>query len=86
MIGDFIIFLIIGGVAGWLAGVIVRGGGFGVLGNILIGILGAIIGGAVFRALNVQALGAAGQFITALAGAVILVFVFSMLRGGRRRR
>ena len=43
-----IIFLVIGGVAGWLAGVIVKGGGFGLIGDIVVGIIGSLIGGWLF--------------------------------------
>ena len=54
-ITGFIIFLVIGGVAGWLAGTIMKGGGFGLLGNILIGIAGGIVGGFLFRLLVIAA-------------------------------
>ena len=43
-----IIFLVIGGVAGWLAGVIVKGGGFGLIGDIVVGVIGSLIGGWLF--------------------------------------
>jgi len=43
-----IIFLLIGAVAGWLAGVIMKGGGFGVVGNIVVGVIGSLIGGWLF--------------------------------------
>ena len=44
----FILWLIIGGIAGWIAGKVMRGGGFGILGNIVVGIVGAVIGGFLF--------------------------------------
>ena len=43
-----VIFLEIGAIAGWLAGTLMKGGGFGLLGNIVIGIIGAVVGGYVF--------------------------------------
>jgi uncharacterized membrane protein YeaQ/YmgE (transglycosylase-associated protein family) len=51
-------FLIIGICAGWLAGSLVKGGGFGLIGNLVIGILGAVIGGSLFSTLNVSRAGA----------------------------
>lgn len=53
--GGFIWWLIIGGVAGWLAGLIMKGSGFGVLGNIVVGIVGGIIGGFLFGLLGLGA-------------------------------
>jgi uncharacterized membrane protein YeaQ/YmgE (transglycosylase-associated protein family) len=51
---NLVIFLLIGAVAGWLAGMLVRGGGFGLLGNIVIGILGAVVGGLLFGLLGLE--------------------------------
>jgi len=51
---SLIVFLLIGAVAGWLAGLIVKGFGFGIVGNIVVGIVGAFIAGYVFPALNVS--------------------------------
>ncbi len=56
---NLILFLIIGGVAGWLAGLIMKGRGFGILANIGIGIVGSFLGGFVFRLLGLAAQGAA---------------------------
>ena len=55
-----IIFLLIGAVAGWLAGVIMRGGGFGLVGNIVVGIIGSLIGGWLFGLLGIGAGGLIG--------------------------
>ena len=62
---NLILFLIIGGVAGWLAGLIMKGRGFGVLANIGIGIVGSFIGGLVFSLLGLAARGAVGELVTA---------------------
>jgi uncharacterized membrane protein YeaQ/YmgE (transglycosylase-associated protein family) len=70
-----LIILAIGAVAGWLAGVIMSGGGFGLLGNIVIGIIGAFIGGFLFSLLGISAGGLVGQIITATVGAIVLIFV-----------
>ena len=72
-IAYWIVFLIIGGVIGWLAGVIVRGRGFGILGDVVIGIVGAMIGGWIARAMGLYTSSSVGAFLVALAGAVILV-------------
>ena len=66
-------FLFIGGVIGWLAGVIVRGRGFGIIGDIVIGIVGAMLGGWMARAIGLSTGSSAGAFLLALVGAVVLV-------------
>ena len=72
---SLLIFLAIGAVAGWLAGVILKGGGFGLLVNIVVGILGAIVGGFAFGLLGISAGGILGSIITATVGAVLLLFL-----------
>lgn len=79
-INSLIIFLAIGAIAGWLAGNIMKGGGFGLLGNILVGIVGAIVGGSVFHFLGLVAGGLLGSIITATVGAIILLFVISLVK------
>ncbi len=73
-------FLIVGVLAGWLAGKLTRGRGFGLLGDLLIGIVGAFIGGFVFRLLGLGAYGLLGSLICATVGAVILVVLIRALR------
>jgi uncharacterized membrane protein YeaQ/YmgE (transglycosylase-associated protein family) len=75
-----IMFLIIGAVAGWLGSTIMKGGGFGLLGNIVVGIVGAVIGGYVFGALGLSADGLIGSIITATVGAVILLFLVKLIK------
>ncbi len=70
---SLLIWLIRGLIAGWLAGLVLRGGGYGVVGDIVIGIVGAIIGGLIFGALGLGAYGIVGQIIVAFIGAVILI-------------
>jgi uncharacterized membrane protein YeaQ/YmgE (transglycosylase-associated protein family) len=73
--------LIIGAVAGWLAGLLVKGGGFGLLVDILVGIVGAVIGGWLFSALGVSLGGGLlGSLLTAVIGAVVLLFVIRLFR------
>ncbi|MDD4537125.1 MAG: GlsB/YeaQ/YmgE family stress response membrane protein [Petrimonas sp.] len=74
-------FIIIGAVAGWLAGNIMRGGGFGLLMNIVVGVVGALIGGWVFDLLGIgTGDGLMGSLITALVGAILLLWVISLFK------
>jgi uncharacterized membrane protein YeaQ/YmgE (transglycosylase-associated protein family) len=78
-----IIFLIVGAVAGWLAGLIVRGFGFGLLGNIVVGIVGAFIAGWLLPALGVAfSLGSPilTAIVYALIGAVVLLVIVGLFR------
>ncbi|KCZ59486.1 GlsB/YeaQ/YmgE family stress response membrane protein [Hyphomonas chukchiensis] len=78
---SLIIFLLIGAVAGWLAGLIVKGFGFGIVGNIVVGIVGAFIAGYLFPALNVSlGAGIVGAIIHATIGAVLLLLVVRVLK------
>ncbi len=77
---DLIIFLAIGAVAGWLAGTLMKGGGFGLLGNIIVGIIGAVLGGFVFDLLGITTEGMVGSIITATVGAVILIFAVRIIK------
>ncbi|HLW65168.1 MAG TPA: GlsB/YeaQ/YmgE family stress response membrane protein [Gemmataceae bacterium] len=75
-------FILIGLIAGWLAGLVVRGRGLGILVNIVVGIVGAIIGGYLFSLLNVSipVSGFLGSLITATIGAILLLFVLKLVR------
>lgn len=73
-------FVLVGLVAGWLAGVLVKGGGFGVLGDIVVGVIGAVIGGFLFSSLGVASGGLLGAIIVATIGAVILIFILRLIR------
>jgi len=80
---SLIVFLIIGAVAGWLAGLIVRGFGFGIIGNIVVGIVGAFIAGFLFPRLGI-AISVGGPLVTdiinATIGAVILLVIIGLIR------
>ncbi len=73
-------WIIIGAVAGWLAGKLMRGGGFGFIVNLLVGIAGAVIGGWVFGLLGIAAGGVIGSLITAFIGAIILLWIISLFK------
>ena len=78
---EFILWLIVGGVAGWLAGLIVRGYGFGLLGNIVVGIVGALIAGWLLPRLGIAIWGGTlGEIINAIIGAVILLLIIGLIR------
>ena len=80
-IESLIIIVVIGAVAGWLAGQVMKGKGFGLLGNIVVGVVGAFVGGFVFNLLGISVGGGLiGPLITAFAGAVILLWVVSLLK------
>lgn len=74
-------FILVGLIAGWLAGMLVKGGGFGVVGDIIVGILGALLGGFLFGQLGLSAGGGLlGSIIVATIGAVILIFILRLVR------
>ena len=73
-------FLIIGLIAGWLAGKIMKGSGYGVIGDLVIGIVGAFIGGWVFGLLGIASYGLVGSLVTALIGALLLIFIIRMIK------
>ena len=73
-------FLLIGLIAGWLAGQVMKGGGFGVIGDMIVGVIGALLGGWLFGVLGIAAGGLIGSLITAFVGAVILIFLLRVIR------
>ena len=75
-----LIFLVIGAVAGWLAGTIMKGGGFGLLGNIVVGIVGGILGGFLFGLVGLVAYGLIGSIVTATVGAVVLLYLVRLIK------
>jgi uncharacterized membrane protein YeaQ/YmgE (transglycosylase-associated protein family) len=77
-----VIFLAIGAVAGWLAGTLMKGGGFGLLGNIIVGVIGALVGGLLFGFLGITATGLIGSIVTATVGAVLLLFLVGLMKKG----
>jgi uncharacterized membrane protein YeaQ/YmgE (transglycosylase-associated protein family) len=77
---DLIWFLLIGLTAGWLAGKIMKGHGFGIAGNLVVGTLGALVGGYLFKALDVSADGFLGSLVMAVVGAMVLLFILRIIR------
>ena len=73
-------FLIIGLIAGWLGGIIVQGRGFGLMGDIAVGIIGAIFGGWLFEVLGLATYGFTGALVTAIIGAVALLALVKAIK------
>lgn len=73
-------FLIIGVAAGWLAGQLMKGGGYGLIGDLIIGVIGAFIGGRLFGAIGIRTGGLVGSLITATIGAIILLFLVHLIK------
>ena len=76
-----IIWLIVGGVAGWLAGLLMKGGGFGLIGNVILGIVGAFVAGWLLPRLGILIGGGLlGAVINAFIGAVIVLLVIGLIK------
>jgi uncharacterized membrane protein YeaQ/YmgE (transglycosylase-associated protein family) len=75
-----LVILVVGAIAGWLAGLITKGSGFGLLGDMGIGIVGGFVGGLLFRLLGLQAESIVGAIVSATAGAVALLLVIRMFK------
>lgn len=78
---EFIWFILIGLVAGWLAGQFMKGGGFGVIGDIIVGVLGALLGGFLFRSFGVSLGGELlSAIIVATIGAIVLIYILRLIK------
>ena len=82
--GGLIAWLVVGLIAGWLAGQFMKGGGYGIIGDIVLGIVGSFIGGFVFSLLLPgSSVGLIGSIVVAFVGAVILIALARALTRGR---
>ena len=78
---ELLVFLIVGAVAGWLAGQLVKGGGYGLIGDIIVGIVGSYIAGFLFPRLGISlGAGIVGEIISAAIGAIILLVVIRAVK------
>ncbi len=75
-----IAWIIIGAIAGWLAGLLVKGYGFGLIGNIIVGIIGAAIAGFLASYLHLYTESTLGNIVAAVIGAIILLFIIGLVR------
>jgi uncharacterized membrane protein YeaQ/YmgE (transglycosylase-associated protein family) len=82
----FLIWIAVGLIAGWLASAVL-GGGFGIIGDIVVGVVGSFLGGVVFRALHIRVPfhGLASTIFVAFVGAILLLLVLRLLRRGSPR-
>jgi uncharacterized membrane protein YeaQ/YmgE (transglycosylase-associated protein family) len=81
-IEGIIVWLIVGAIAGWLAGMVVKGGGFGLVGDIVVGIVGAVIAGFLLPRIGlvIGGPGFIGEIIDAFIGAVILLIILRLIK------
>lgn len=78
---NLVLFIVIGGIAGWIAGVLTKGSGFGLIGNIIVGIIGAVIGGWLFSYLGIRIVGGLLEvLIVSTIGAIVLLFGLALIR------
>jgi uncharacterized membrane protein YeaQ/YmgE (transglycosylase-associated protein family) len=77
---NLLLFLLIGALAGWLAGNIMKGRGFGLWGNMGVGIVGGILGGLLFGLFGISGSGIIGSLVTALVGAIVLLWIVGLIK------
>lgn len=73
-----IAFLVVGVIVGWFASTIVKGHGLGGFADVMVGVIGALLGGFMFDILGITSYGFWGSFVTAIAGAVVLLLVVDL--------
>ena len=82
-------WIVVGLIAGWLAGMVMRGGGFGLIGDIVVGVIGALLGGWIATTFFHIGAGMSGinlySILVAFAGACVLIFILRLIGSGRRR-
>jgi uncharacterized membrane protein YeaQ/YmgE (transglycosylase-associated protein family) len=77
---DFVYILLVGLIAGWLAGKIMKGKGFGLVGDLVVGVLGAIVGSWLFGIMGLGAYGILGSIVVALIGALLLLYIVRLVK------
>ncbi len=80
---DIIFILVVGLAAGWSAGKIMKGKGFGLVGDLVVGLLGALLGSWIFWQLGFTAYGLVGSVLVALAGALLLLYALRLIKKGK---
>lgn len=81
-LSEFLTLLVVGLVAGFLAGAVMKGGGYGLFGNVILGIVGAVLGGVLFGMLGISAYGILGRIVVATVGSIVIIGLARLLRGG----
>ena len=79
---NLLLFLVVGVVAGFLAGKIMKGSGFGLVGDLIVGVIGAFIGAWLFSALGISVGGILGLLVAAIVGAMVLLFLVRLIKRG----
>jgi uncharacterized membrane protein YeaQ/YmgE (transglycosylase-associated protein family) len=80
MLTNLIWWILVGLIAGWAAGKIMRGGGYGVVVDIILGIVGAVVGGWLLGALGISAGGFIGTIVVAIIGAIFLIWLTRLIK------
>ena len=81
--GGIIAWLVVGLIAGWLAGVMMKGSGYGLFGDMIIGLIGAVVGGFLFGLFVPGTTGFIGSIFVAFLGACVLIFILRTFSSGR---
>jgi uncharacterized membrane protein YeaQ/YmgE (transglycosylase-associated protein family) len=79
-IENLLIFMSCGGLAGWLAGALMKGSGLSLFGNVIVGIFGGVIGGYLFGLFDMSINGVISSMVTAMMGAIVLLYLIELLR------
>ncbi len=77
---SFIGWILVGLIAGWASGKIMKGSGYGLIGNIIVGVIGACLGGWLFGIIGIQAHTTLGSIVTAIVGAIVLISIVRVVR------
>jgi uncharacterized membrane protein YeaQ/YmgE (transglycosylase-associated protein family) len=77
---QFMWFILLGIAAGWLAGQVMKGGGYGLVGDLIVGVIGALLGGFLFGLLGISAGGLLGSLVTATVGAIVLIALLRAIK------
>ncbi len=72
--------IVIGIVAGWIAGLLMKGGGFGLIGDLIVGVIGAVIGGWLFGLFGLTAYGTMGFLVMSVVGAIVFLFIIKLIK------
>jgi uncharacterized membrane protein YeaQ/YmgE (transglycosylase-associated protein family) len=83
--GGIIAWIVVGLIAGWLAGQVMKGGGYGLVGDLIVGLIGALIGGFLVGFFVHGSVGLIGSIVVAFIGALILLFILRAVSGNRLR-
>ena len=81
LISEYFMFLLVGLLAGWIASKLVSGSGRGIMGSLIIGVIGAAVGGFLFRQFGIETAGMLGDLIAAVVGAIVLLWVLNLGKG-----